>query len=72
VHSRFPIAVAAYYSCQRGSGGFGGPRPAHYNQDFSTSSHVQLSGLRESSLKPSLKKCFSSDLLMPSCLSRKK
>jgi len=59
VHSRSQFAVCSILcSCQRGSGEFGGSRPAHYNQDFSTSSHVQLSGPRASSLKPRSKKLF--------------
>jgi hypothetical protein len=61
---QLPIAVATYFTLASvAAGEIGGPRPAHYNQDSSTPSHVQLSGPRASSLKPSLKS-FSSDLLV--------
>jgi hypothetical protein len=47
VHSRSQSLLQhTFCSCQRGSGEIGGSRPAHDNQDFPTSSHVQLSGPR--------------------------
>jgi hypothetical protein len=70
---QIPIAVAVYSalaSVAKGevSGSLG--QRITINA-FSTPSHVQLSGPRASSLKPSLKKCFSSDLLMPSYLAER-